>query len=121
MYQNVQAGYRIAYPPGWAVSERSDEGGAIITAFAPPDGGPGIIVAVQAGGPPSIEPSESDTRRCERVVVARLIGTRCVDTNTATFSTTLAGKGKTYVVATTGNGLDVSLYQRLLDGFAPVE
>ena len=118
-YHNQQAGFQIAYPPDWAVSERGGEDGAFITAFMPPDAGPGITVAVQAGAPPSIEPSENDTRRCERVVVARLTGTRCFDTATATISTTLAGKGKTYIIATTGKGLDDSLYQRLLDSFAP--
>jgi hypothetical protein len=86
----------------------------------PADAGPGITVAVQAGGPPAIELPETDTRRCERVVVARLTGTRCFDTATSTTSTTLIGKGKTYIIATTAEGLDDSLYQRLLDSFAPL-
>ncbi len=119
-YRNAQGGYRIAYPPDWTVSARSSEDGAIVTAFAPPGAGPGITVAVQAGAPPSIEPPENDTRRCARVVVASLTGTRCSNTTTATTSTTLAGKGKTYIIATTGKGLDDSLYQRFLDSFAPV-
>jgi hypothetical protein len=119
-YRNAQASYRIAYPPDWTVSERSGEDGSFITAFIPPGAGPGITVAVQSGGPPAIEPPENDTRRCERVVVARLTGTRCFNTTTAMTSTTLVGKGKTYIIATTGKGLEDSLYQRLLDSFAPI-
>jgi hypothetical protein len=119
-YSDAQAGYHIAYPPDWTASQLLDEAGASITAFLPADAGPGVTVAVQLGGPPGIEPPEHATRRCERVVVAGLTGTRCFDTATSTTSTTLIGKGKIYIIATTDKGLDDGLYQRMLDSFTPV-
>jgi hypothetical protein len=119
-YRNAQAGFRIDYPSNWVVSELLDEAGASITAFMPAGGGPGISVAVQVGGPPAIEPPEQETRRCERVVIARLTGTRCLNMATSTISTTLVGKDRTYIIATTDKGIDGSLYQHMLDSFVPI-
>jgi hypothetical protein len=58
---------------------------------------------------------------CTRVVVGRLTGTRCVDADKGTIATTLAGKGRTYIIATTGKGVDQQLYQRVLDSFVAAE
>jgi hypothetical protein len=118
-YRNDQAGFRIDYPPDWITSEQVSETGAFFTAFTPASGGPGITVVAQAGDPPIIVPSETSDRRCERVVVGGLNGTRCFDPGSSILSATLAGKGRTYVIATTGSGVAETLYQRCLDSFAP--
>jgi hypothetical protein len=118
-YRNDLAGYRIDYPPDWTTSEEVSETGAFFTAFTPAGGGPGITVVAQAGDPPIIVPSEALDRRCERVVAGGLSGIQCFDPSSSVVSATLAGKGRTYVIATTGSGVAETLYQRFLDGFAP--
>jgi hypothetical protein len=117
-YGNAQAGYGIAYPPDWAASEQSNED-AFITTFTPSSGGPGVKVVVQAGDPPAIRQPEASTRICERAVVGRLTGTRCFDSATDITSTALAGNGRTYIISTTGKGVENQVYQRFLDTFTP--
>jgi hypothetical protein len=118
-YRNDQAGYHIAHPPGWTASEQPGDAGMFLTLFTPAGGGPGVSVTSQPGDPPIVAPSETSDRRCERVVAGGLSGVRCVDSNSSILSTTLAGKGRTYVIATTGGGVAEALYQRFLDSFAP--
>jgi hypothetical protein len=92
----------------------------VFTTFRPAGGGPGITVAVQAGAPPSIAPSELERRRCERVSVGGLTGMRCVDTVSSIVSTMLAGKAQTYIIATTAKDVEQPIYQRFLDSFSPI-
>jgi hypothetical protein len=117
-HQSASAGFSIAYPPDWTASEHVSEDGASITQFTPAGGGPGVNVVVQAG-PPAVRQPETSSRICERVTAGRLFGTRCRDTGTGTIATTLVGTGRTFIIATTGKGVDEQLYQRFLDSFAP--
>ena len=116
IYRSAQAGWSIAYPADWTMAEQGGEDGPLI-ATARPASGAGITVVVQAGAPPAIRPSEKSNIICARVVVGRLTGTRCVDADKGTIATTVAGNGRTYIIATAGKGVDQQLYQRVLDSF----
>ncbi|MEO7910298.1 MAG: hypothetical protein ABIV47_11675 [Roseiflexaceae bacterium] len=116
IYRSTQVGWSIAYPPDWTVGEQGGDDGPSMISLRPASGA-GITVVVQAGAPPAIQPSEKSKIVCARVAVGRLTGTRCVDSSKGTIATTVAGKGRYYVIATTGKGVDVQLYQRILDSF----
>lgn len=117
-YRNTQAGWSIAYPADWTIDQQGSEDSPFITTLRPASGA-GITIVVQAGAPPAIRQSEKSNIICARVVVGRLTGTRCVDADKGTIATTLAGKRQTYVIATTGKGVDEQIYQRVLDSFVP--
>jgi hypothetical protein len=119
VYRDQQAGFSVAFPPDWTVDATgTDEIGAM--ARFGPLGGAGIQMTVQPGDPPAVRQPERSNQVCERVVVGRLSRMRCVDTTTGRIVTTLAGKGRTFVVATAGPGIDEAIYGQIIDSFAAV-
>ena len=116
-YRNDQAGYSVDYPADWTVSEQAGGDGSLMTTFAPPGGGAGVTVLVQAGEQYT-DQSDILNTRCQQVVIGGLSGTRCFDTISFSTSTTLVGEGKSYTIATSGKHMDTNIYQRFLDTFA---
>jgi hypothetical protein len=119
LYRDEQAGFSIAFPPDWSASQSSAEAGNLVVAFGPA-GGAGIQVVVQPGNPPSVRQPEQSSLVCERATAGGLAGTRCVNTATGRITTTLAGKGRTFIIATVGKAVDEATYGRTVDSFALV-
>jgi hypothetical protein len=117
IYHDPQAGFTLEFPEHWAVTQRDDEGGTL-TVFAPPDGA-GVSVATQPGNPPSVRQPEKSDLVCTRVTVGGLTGPRCVNSAAGTIATILSGKGRTYVIATAGPGVDEQVYEHVLGSFRP--
>jgi hypothetical protein len=116
-YQADAAGYSVAYPAGWTIQEQID-GDAIITTFAPADGAPGISVSVQIADAELAEPLDlPNSRRCRPVVVGGVSGRRYLDIVRLQMPAPPGGQGKSYIIASTGPGIDQALYQRFLDSF----
>jgi hypothetical protein len=116
-YRNATASYTVAYPAGWIVQEQTDSGVAATT-FAPAGGAPGIIVSAQVADVEPAEPSDlPNTKRCKPVVVGGIKGLRCFDIVTLRVPAPPGGQGKSYIIASTGAGIDQALYQRFLDSF----
>ena len=120
-YRADQAGFAVAYPPGWAIQEQS-ESGASVTTFAPSSGGAGISVRVQATDTELAEPlGRPNNRRCTQVVVGGIAGQRCLDTFTLRVPAPPGGQARSYIIASTGATIDQALYQRFLDSFALIQ
>jgi hypothetical protein len=116
-YRNDKTGYSVAYPAGWAVQEQTDSGVAVTT-FAPSSGAPGIIVSMQVADVEPAEPSDlPNSKRCKPVVVGGIKGLRCFDIVTLRVPAPPSGQGKSYIIASTGAGIDQALFQRFLDSF----
>ena len=116
-YRNTQGGYTIDYPVAWSMDQRTGTDGALVTTFTPADGGAGIEVIVKTDEGNGAESADIPNTRCEPVTIHGLSGTRCFDTISFSISTTLVGRGKTYIIAASGKRLDQNIYQRLLDSF----
>jgi hypothetical protein len=116
-YRNEQAGYSVAYPPDWQAVEVPGARGEFITKFTPATGVVSIVIAVRPIDPDQKEPIDLPNTRCRPVTVGGLSGVRCFDTISLSGSTTVAGKGVQFIIATTGKRLDENLYQRFLDSF----
>lgn len=119
-YRNQQAGYAVDYPAAWAVNERADPDGALVTAFTPASNGAGISVTVRPGPPPDPAPSDIPNVRCQPLTVGGLAGARCSDTIALSTVTTLAGPNRTYIIATIGRRADQPIYGRLVASFRPL-
>ena len=116
-YRNDQAGYSIAYPPGWAVQEQVD-GGMIVTTFGP-SGAPGITVSMQATDTEPAEPLDLPAGpRCQPIVVGGITGLRCRNVVTLRVPASPGGQGKSYIIASADPGIDQALFQRFLDSFS---
>jgi hypothetical protein len=116
-YRNAQAGYSVAYPPDWKAVEVPGARGEFITKFTPAAGDASIVIAVRPIDPDQQEPIDLPNTRCRIVTVGGLSGVRCFDTISLSGSTTVAGKGKQFIITTTGKRPDENLYQRFLDSF----
>jgi hypothetical protein len=116
-YRNTQAGYSVAYPPGWKAVEVPGASGEFITKFTPAAGDGSIVIAVRPIDPDQKEPIDLPNTRCQLVTVGGLSGVRCFDTISLSGSTTVAGKDKQFIITTTGKRPDENLYQRFLDSF----
>jgi hypothetical protein len=118
MYRNDRAGYSTEYPPGWTVREQANADGSFATTFQPAGDGAGITVMVMPGV--IVPENDLPNTRCEQVTVGGLPGTRCFDTIALSTSVTLAGQGKTFIIAADGKHLDTQIFERFLDHFAPI-
>ncbi len=107
----------MAYPPDWRVAERSGAPGEFRESFTPKDGGTGIQVAVRPLDPEQREPLDLPNAKCKPVVVSGARGFRCFDSLSFSTTTTLAGKGKQFIIAGSGKRLNLDIYQRFLDSF----
>jgi hypothetical protein len=116
-YRNEQAGYSVAYPPGWRTTERAATPPKFATSFAPAGGGTGILVAVRPLAPEQREPVDLPNTRCKPVSVGGLSGVRCFDSIASTILTTLVGKDRQFTISASGRRLDQAIYQRFLDSF----
>jgi len=116
-YRNMQAGYSVAYPPGWKAVEVPGASGEFITKFTPAAGDASIVIAVRPIDPDQKEPIDLPNTRCQLVTLGGLSGVRCFDTISLSGSTTVAGKDVQFIITTTGKRPDEKLYQRLLDSF----
>ncbi len=122
VYNNAQTGYTVEYPMGWTMDEQVNEDGSNVTTFTPPDGQAFISVAVQTAPPDQTEPPEpSDlpNTRCRQVKIGPAFGARCFDTLAFSTTTTLWYEKVIYTIATSGKGLDQSVYDHLVDSFRP--
>jgi hypothetical protein len=79
----------------------------------------GIVIVVRPTDPAQPEPLDLPNTRCEPVKGNRGIATRCLDTIARTTSTTFVIQGKTYTITTSGKGVDQTIYQHVVDSFAP--
>jgi hypothetical protein len=117
IYRADKAGYSVAYPGGWSVQEETDSG-VIVTTFAPSSGAPGITVSLQVTDTELAEPLDlPSSRRCKPVGVGGINGLRCLDVVRLRVPAPPGGQGKSYIIASTGAGIDQALYQRFLDSF----
>jgi hypothetical protein len=115
-YRSERGGFSLDYPAAWAVEERVDARGALVTMLMPASGA-GISVVVESG--PSAETGSPDlmnTRCYERTVGGRPART-CLDTISFSLSTTVIGQGKTYIITSTRKRGDQRIYDRVLTSF----
>jgi len=113
-YRNEQAGYTVCHPAAWSVDERTGADGSLATTFGAPDGGAGIEVVASAGDAAGPVTDDLPNRRCQPVAVGGVPGVRCFDTLSFSTTTTLAARGKTYVIATASRRLDQATYDHFL-------
>jgi hypothetical protein len=121
-YRSEAAGYTIEYPKEWSVEEQDGTTGttrSIVTTFRPNGGGPLIIVTTQMQTPDQAVPLDMPNTQCQQVQGNRGIATRCLDTIPRTTTTTIVAQGKTYTITSAGKAMDQSIYQHILDSFAP--
>jgi hypothetical protein len=118
-YHSVQEGYSVEYPATWTVNEQPGATGAVATTFTPPVGGVGIIIAVRPTDPAQQKPLNLPNTRCQPVQGNRGIATRCLDTIARATATTFVGQDRTYTITTSGKDMDQTVYQHVLDSFAP--
>jgi len=122
-YRSEHAGYTIEYPKEWTIDEQVGTTGtarSIVTTFRPTDGGAGIIVTTLMQTPDQAEPLDMPNTHCQQVQGNRGMATRCLDTISRTTSTTIAAQGKTYTITSAGKGMHQTIYQHILDSFAPL-
>ncbi len=119
-YRNPQAGYIVSYPPGWTVQQGAQENATSVTIFTPPSKGPGISVAVRTGEVDK-EPIDLPNQRCSLVRVGGLSGWRCFDAISLSTVSTLAGGGKTFIITSTGKGLDQNVYQQFIESLKLIQ
>ena len=99
------------------IREHTD-GGVTETTFAPSSGGTGIRVSMQISDTEPAEPIDPPISwRCKRVVVGGISGLRCMDKVMLRAPALPGGQGRSYIIASTGAGIDQVLYQRFLDSF----
>jgi hypothetical protein len=116
-YHAEKAGYSVAYPAGWTIQEQTDNG-VTITTFAPSGDAPGISVSMHIADSEPAEPIDPPIGwRCKRVVVGGISGLRCMDKVMLRAPALPGGQGRSYIIASTGAGIDQVLYQRFLDSF----
>jgi hypothetical protein len=122
IYRSDQAGYTAEYPKEWSVEEQGGTNGtarSIVTTFRPTDGGARIIVTTLIQTPDQAEPLDMPNTHCQQVQGNRGIATRCLDTISRATSTTIVAQGKTYTIASAGKDMNQTIYQHILDSFAP--
>ena len=73
----------------------------------------GMVVLAELAEPLDLPSS----RRCKPVGVGGINGLRCLDVVRLRVPAPPGGQGKSYIIASTGAGIDQALYQRFLDSF----
>jgi hypothetical protein len=117
VFTSVPGGYRLRYPPGWRVKESSGSGGPVLSLLPPR--GIGISVQVTSTAPPEGGAATAPNTRCQPVKVGGLEGSRCLDTASMVVSTTLQGRERWYVLASTLRrpAAPAGAYDRVLASF----
>jgi hypothetical protein len=113
-FTSADGGYRLRYPPGWRVEERTGSGGPVLSLLPPR--GSGISVLVTSTAPPEPGGPNGD---CRPVTVGGLEGSRCQDAASKVVTTTLEGRERWYVLTSSlrDPAAPAGAYDRVLASF----